>query len=859
VIVAERDAAPRTGARDGGDQHRTGSLLIAITRTHGSAVRSATWQMVLTVLGIGLGTAIVLAVFVVDSALRTPFSFMSATERRDVLHVQPLVNQGLDEDAARSIARLGAGTAPVVGGIAVLHDGPRSTGLYVIGSTCAIEGFIGPVGCAEQPDAEPGPPGATPLWLSQAAADALDASVGDRLDVNGWPLGAAYVAGVFGESDLAPNGGRLAAGTVPDVAELLGRPGAVSGVLVAEDREGELATRLAEIGVGRWALKATGSLEPPILLAARRALLLVGGTAVAVGLLVATSTLLMAFGRRRHTMAVLSILGTGRPTQFMGLLTEGALLGLAAGLLAVLPGFLLGQYLSNTFGARVLTGTGLDVIARFSWLLPVVAVVVGVASGAAAAAVSAWATLRQPPLEVLGQSSLVAKPGRPRYVLAPIGAAIIAVAFVLAVPFGKGMLPLPVGFGALAILPWGLALVVMGVAPAFVAVYRRWVPIRTASGLLARADLARSPMQTAGAIVMLALAIGTFAPSMNLRTFASEAIAARGDQLVGPGVLLGARKVGEQSTAVLSDEVVAEVASWEEVAAVDPILRAPLDLSVPTVVVGLDTGSELAQREMARIGLDENAVEAVSAGGVILSTLAANHLGVGVGDQVSLPIVGGTERFDVAAIADPSFVDDTGIGDAIVADSATAKRAWRARPTFAVVTPSPGNDSTTVKARVESSYGSLVSAVDSAEFATLSADTVARFLSPVITLGWAVVVAAGIGVLNLLLLGLMQRRRERALHRAMGMDTGQEYRTSLMESGVIGGLGALFGVAATLLFSLQLSVVAPVFLTTSVGWRPVPGPIVVGIVGAVIAGLFGSLAPMIEARRFDVVGLLSED
>lgn len=127
-----------------------------------------------------------------------------------------------------------------------------------------------------------------------------------------------------------------------------------------------------------------------------------------------------------------------------------------------------------------------------------------------------------------------------------------------------------------------------------------------------------------------------------------------------------------------------------------------------------------------------------------------------------------------------------------------------------------------------------------------------------ISLGWVVVVAAAIGVLNLFLLALLQRRRERALHRAMGMDSTQEYTTALTESIVVGLLGAAFGALATLVFSLQLSIVAPVFLTTSVGWRPLAGPLAVAVVGALVAALAGMFAPLLRGRRDDVSALMRD-
>lgn len=836
----------------------------AYVRVHGAALRSSPGRAALACLGLALGVTVAVAVAVVVSSLGRPFAGYAGLPHPPQLQVRAVAEHGLPEDAYRRVRAVpGVHAAPVSGGPAVVAGPAGSSGVLLLGATCEAAVFTGALPCDTGGAAATAPTG-VPLWIPAAVADAIGVHPGDVVSIPGQGPGAAYVGGVLDvDTATAVNDGRVAFGLVPDVAALVGHPGTLAAVLVgfdgpdadAEPSEAALRSSLGDAAI----VEAPASFEPPILQAARRALLLNGAIAIAVGILVATTTLVTVFTDRQHTFAVLGVIGATRRGSAAGLVAEGAGIGLVASALGIGPGLLAGRALTTWFGDAVLAGSGFDVQARLGILPWSVALGVGVIGGAAAAAISAWAALRRPVLDVLADASRFAMPPRPRYGLVPVGAVMLAIGLGLAVPFGAGRLPLVVGFAALALMPVGFALLVMGATPALVNLYRTRVPFRSAVGLLARSELSRSPVQTGAAVVILALAVSTFAPSMNLRTFASEAIASRGTDLIGAGLLVGAREVGEQSSASLSSDALAGVAAVPGVASVTPVLRAPLALETPAVVVGLPAGTGLLAAEAARSGLSDDDLAAMAAGGLVLSDLAAAHLRTRAGGTVDLPVNGGHATFPVVAVADPSFVDDTGIGDAIVADADVAERTWGAVPTFALVSLDPGAGAGAVAAAVEAASDGRVAAMTSARFDELASGTVARFLAPVIDLGWVVVVAAAIGVLNLFVLGLVQRRRERALHRAIGMDTRQEYATALTESVAVGLLGAAFGALATLAFSLQLSIVAPVFLTTSVGWRPLPGPLGVAVVGAVAAGLLGVAAPLLQRRRGDVDTLLRGD
>ena len=63
---------------------------------------------------------------------------------------------------------------------------------------------------------------------------------------------------------------------------------------------------------------------------------------------------------------------------------------------------------------------------------------------------------------------------------------------------------------------------------------------------------------------------------------------------------------------------------------------------------------------------------------------------------------------------------------------------------------------------------------DDEEWRTVATAGITRFLRPYTIAGYVVMAAAGLSVLNVFVLGLVQRWRERAGLRAIGMTAGQE-------------------------------------------------------------------------------------
>ena len=107
---------------------------------------------------------------------------------------------------------------------------------------------------------------------------------------------------------------------------------------------------------------------------------------------------------------------------------------------------------------------------------------------------------------------------------------------------------------------------------------------------------------------------------------------------------------------------------------------------------------------------------------------------------------------------------------------------------------------------------------DNEQWRSEATNGITRFLEPFTIAGYVVMAAAGLSVLNVFVLGLVQRKRERAALRAIGVTSGQEQVVIIANAGLLGvlvaGLAVLGGVGLTYLWSLG----SPVYYGIKIEW-----------------------------------------
>ncbi len=105
-------------------------------------------------------------------------------------------------------------------------------------------------------------------------------------------------------------------------------------------------------------------------------------------------------------------------------------------------------------------------------------------------------------------------------------------------------------------------------------------------------------------------------------------------------------------------------------------------------------------------------------------------------------------------------------------------------------------------------------------------------------------------------LGLVQRKRERAALRAIGVTTGQEQAVIIANAGLLGllvaGLAVLGGVGLTYLWSLG----SPVFYGIKIEWGVLPLPLRTGVAAVFVIVLAAAVYPVVHSRRLETVEVL---
>ena len=145
---------------------------------------------------------------------------------------------------------------------------------------------------------------------------------------------------------------------------------------------------------------------------------------------------------------------------------------------------------------------------------------------------------------------------------------------------------------------------------------------------------------------------------------------------------------------------------------------------------------------------------------------------------------------------------------------------------------------------------------DNEQWRSVATSGITRFLEPFTIAGYVVMVAAGLSVLNVFVLGLVQRKRERAALRAIGVTAGQEQAVIIANAGLLGllvaGFAGLGGVGLTYLWSLG----SPVYYGIKIDWGVPELPLRTGVTAVFVLVLAAAVYPVIHARRLETVEVL---
>ena len=179
--------------------------------------------------------------------------------------------------------------------------------------------------------------------------------------------------------------------------------------------------------------------------------------------------------------------------------------------------------------------------------------------------------------------------------------------------------------------------------------------------------------------------------------------------------------------------------------------------------------------------------------GVVVSENFANNFGVKMGDLIPVRTPKGIVRFLVAGV----YIDYSSAFGLIVADWSLFRRYWddRLADMFHVYAK-PGTDvvalRSTIDLAVAEKYNAFV--VSSAQFKKKVAGMIDDSFKLVRVQELIAILVALLGLLNTLLIAVLERTREIGVLRAMGASRRQVAAIIVVEAGLMGVAGAILGV-----------------------------------------------------------------
>ncbi|WP_223407477.1 ABC transporter permease [Occultella gossypii] len=587
--------------------------------------------------------------------------------------------------------------------------------------------------------------------------------------------------------------------------------------------------------------------------------------ALAVAALVIANTFQVLVAQRTRSLALLRCVGATKEQVRSTVLIEA----LVVGLVSSIAGLVLGTVLMAV-GLTVVAGLNLDVpldrTLHVNAVSVIVPVLVGTVVTVLAALVPARIATRVAPLAALrpveGEHARGAGRVRMAFALVLVVAGVGLLALAVAIAGGLGGIDaesgllIALGIGVLGGLSAVLGLLIgtVFVVPALIRlagrVLSRWVP-----GRIATANAVRNPRRTGATASALFIGVA-------LVTMMSTGAAAAKDSL---GDALATQYPVDVTVSLGASDVALDRAQINVVAETDGVAESAL-LSLATVTLGVHGSQEQAVAQSVELEdlspvLRDPAVAAgLTDATIVMPQIYADWYDLVDGDPVTVTAEDGSE------VERTAVVTELGGTDPMVTPATFAELGLTPVENAMAVRLADDVDAVATVREIQTVLTDLSATTDAPTVSVAGAAVErAAFTSVVDTLLAVVlgmlavsVVIALVGVANTLSLSVLERRRESALLRAMGLTRGQLRGMMAVEGVMIAGAGAALGIIAGLGFgwagtAVMLSSVGEV--TLAVPWRDLGMVVVI----ALVAGLLASVVPARTAARTPPVAALAMD
>lgn len=776
------------------------------------------WQSALSVFGIVLGVAVVMAVELSNQSANLAFKLsMEEITGRASHHIVAGVGS-LDEALYRDL-RLQQGirsSAPVIEGRVVIGDGQFTLlGLDPIAEQQfrALLPMIGDGGVRQlltRADA---------LILPRSSARRLGVGSGSRIDLSvaGRPFNMEVV-GVAGDVDNSALDG-LVLVDIATAQALLQRKGQLDRIdlMLAPDAAAALAKRLPP-GVRLETAGSRSAALAQISAAFQTNLTAMSLLALLVGGFLIYNAMTFSVLQRRTLLGMLRLLGVSRREIFVQVMSEALLIGAVGTLLGIAAGYLLGQGLVTLVARTIndlyftLRVTQLSITADA--LLKGVSL--GMAATLAAAFLPALEAARVTPVAAGRRSVIELRAHRALPWLAATGVVLATSgALLLAVPSRS----LTVGFSALFLLITGYSLLVPAAVVAMARLLRApLILLAGFSGRLAVRGIAASLSRTGLAVAALTLAIATTvgmgSMTASFRTSVSDWLqqTLQGDIYVSASEHSSLRASTPLPPALI--ETVQRLPGIRETSLGRSIRieerQGPVRLLALRMASASYRGFGFKGERIADLWQRFHRGEAI-----LVSEPYAYRRHLNPGDSLEIPVAGGSRVFTVGGI----FYDygtDPGL---LVIPMDVYRRYWKDDAVSTIgIFLQPGYPADRALAAVRQTLAATdagIRATPNRAILTRSLELFDRTFTITRVLRLLVIAVAFVGILSAFLALQLERSLEYAILRATGMTPAELLRLVTLQTGI---LGFMAGLLALPLGWLMGEVLIRVINLRSFGW-----------------------------------------
>jgi putative ABC transport system permease protein len=657
----------------------------------------------------------------------------------------------------------------------------------------------------------------------------------------------------FGTADNLA-GATLAAFTLPTAQRLVGETGLFDFIdVIAKPGADKAAVQRsiaralpsdAEVVTGQTVINEEQTTVSQALSSLNTVLLIFALISLFVGAFTIFNTFSIIVGQRTRELALLRVVGASRGQVLRSVLGEAAIVGFVSSAIGVALGVAAAiglKALLGGFGASLPSGS-----LTFEPRTAIVGLAVGTLVTVVSAIGPARSAVRIPPVAALADRAADGAGSSPtrRRLLSGTALAILGAA-LLGLGLSQPVVAL-VGVGAVCIFV-GVAMLAPAIArPLSGLLGRPLAALLGTPGRLGRENSMRSPSRTAQTASALMVGLALVSAMAVFGASYSESATSSVDQAISADLLISVNGSGQ-----LSDSVPAAAAAVPGVTATNTVYRDQFEFkSTLTTLTGV-TAQNLADTVILR--MTSGSAAALAQGELLVDSTTATKDHLAVGDTAPIRFAStGPTTIKIGGI----YQSNALIGSYLVSAPYFLAHFRQESPGAVLVSTngSPGVDAAVTRALAPFP---TVQVQTRAQFQQSEISSVNQLLGLVYALLALAVLIALIGIVNTLMLSVLERTREIGLLRAVGMRRSQVRAMIRSEAVILATFGAVIGIVIGTLMGLALvsSLRQQGITDTSVPWLR----LVEFLILAAILGLVAASWPARRAARLDVLTAIAAE